>query len=400
MPKLNLASFLLILAIGATIVPPGYPAYIGSYVGMAAALLAILIYSWRDGEAFGHPISRAILGAIALVAASVPFVYRGAQDLLGPVMIMPMLTTIGLGLLARRASHVPSATMFATICLTAAAIALVGGTYEAYILGIDRPGLGNNPIHYGTLAAMSGCLAMVGVISSRSVWRYFFLLGPVFGLGCAIISGSRGPLMGGLVMTAVGGLMLLIWLWHDRVFRLAFLVSTGIGAGVATYLMNTGNSRVAGLVDSALNIFRFTGGSDDIRAALYSSALEILRTSPLVGVGLGQIMLTAQRLHPEQAEVFTLENLHADWANLVAIAGSLGLVAYVLLLAAPLLLLLNKQLRHDRVIVLGAALLSVGQLTLGVSNAMFGILPQTMVYAVALGYLLVHARRLETPAPI
>src|SRR5690606_38580945 len=115
--------------------------------------------------------------AIALVAASVPFVFQGTQDLLAPVFLMPMLTTIGLGSLALRASYVPSATVFAAICLAAAAVALVGGTYEAYILDINRPGLGNNPIHYGTLAVMSGCLAMVGVISNTSAWRYLFLLG-------------------------------------------------------------------------------------------------------------------------------------------------------------------------------------------------------------------------------
>jgi hypothetical protein len=50
---------------------------------------------------------------------------------------------------------------------------------------------------------------------------------------------------------------------------------------------------------------------------------------------------------------------------------------------------------------LGAILLTVGQLTLGVSNATFGILPQTVIYAVGLGYLLTLARppELESPRP-
>jgi O-antigen ligase len=39
-------------------------------------------------------------------------------------------------------------------------------------------------------------------------------------------------------------------------------------------------------------------------------------------------------------------------------------------------------------------LLTTGQFVLGVSNATFGILPQTTIYAVALGYFLVRARRL------
>lgn len=44
--------------------------------------------------------------------------------------------------------------------------------------------------------------------------------------------------------------------------------------------------------------------------------------------------------------------------------------------------------------MLGALLLVGGQFTPGVSNATFGILPQTMIYAVSLGYLLCRARLL------
>jgi O-antigen ligase len=72
----------------------------------------------------------------------------------------------------------------------------------------------------------------------------------------------------------------------------------------------------------------------------------------------------------------------------------MGLLAWLLLLAAPLLLLLGPRARQDRPIVLGAVLLTTGQLVLGISNATFGILPQTMIYAVATGYFLVRARRL------
>jgi O-antigen ligase len=141
-----------------------------------------------------------------------------------------------------------------------------------------------------------------------------------------------------------------------------------------------------------LDIFCFTGGSDDIRAALYASALEILKTSPLVGVGLGQIMLTAETMFPNLVVGTRLENLHADWANFVAMGGTLGLLAWLQLLAAPLLLLVDRRARDDRPIVLGAILLATGQFSLGVSNATFGILPQTVIYAVALGYFLVRAR--------
>lgn len=392
--QFGIASALAVVAIAAIILLPGYPAYIGAYGALLASLLALLQYGWRERQALLHPSALAVLGAIALVTAVLPFVYRSAQDLLAPLLILPMLAAIALSLLARPARWIPSPTQFASLCLAGAAIALAGGVYERYGLGIYRPGLGNNPIHYGSLAAMIGCLAMVGVVGSKAGWRYIFLLGPVFALAAAVVSDSRGPMLGALAMTAVGMVVLLVWLWRETLFRLAVLTSMAIAGIGLTILVGSGNSRVAGILESGLNIFRFTGGTDDIRAALYGSAIEILRTSPIVGVGLGQIMLTAQTMFPEQGEVFTLENLHADWANFIAMAGGLGLLAWLLLLAAPLLLLIEPKARQDRPVVLGALILFVGQFTLGISNATFGILPQTTLYAVALGYFLVRARRL------
>ena len=388
----SLASLLLVIACAATILPPGYPSYIGAYIALVAAILAFLVYGWRERAVFSHPTSLAIVAAVVLVGSALPFVYRGPQDLLAPVLILPMLTTIALGLLARPAGWVPSPTIFALICLIGSLIALIGGAYEYFVLGIYRPGLGNNPIHYATLAAMSGCLAMVGVVSTKAPWRYVFLLGPIFGLGCAVIADSRGPMLGALAMSAVGMLALTVWLWRERLFRIAVLISAGVAAGAVTYLVGSGNARVASIVQSGLDIFRFTGGSDDIRAALYASAIEILGMSPLVGVGLGQIMVTAETMFPELVVGTGLENLHADWANFAAMAGAMGLLAWLLLLAAPLLLLVGDRARQDRPIMLGTMLLSTGQFTLGVSNATFGILPQTVIYAVALGYFLVRAR--------
>jgi O-antigen ligase len=389
----SLASALLMIAIAAIILPPGYPAYFGVYVTLGAALLALLGYGWRERATYSHPTSLAILAAIVLVSGALPFVYRGVQDLLAPVLILPMLTTIALGVLARPARWVPGPTIFASICLAGSLIALIGGAYEHFVLGVYRPGLGNNPIHYASLAAMSGCLAMVGVVSGTAQWRYLFLLGPVFGLGSAVIADSRGPMLGALAMTAVGMLALTVWLWRDRLFRIALLFCLAIAIGGAVYLVGSGNARIAGILQSGLDIFRFTGGSDDIRAALYASAIEILRTSPLVGVGLGQIMLTAETMFPELVAGTGLENLHADWANFAAMAGVMGLLAWLLLLAAPLLLLLDHRARQDRATLLGALLLTTGQFALGVSNATFGILPQTVIYAVALGYFLARTRR-------
>ena len=339
--SLNFASALILIILVATIVPPGYPAYIGVYVSLAAAIIA-LIYGWRD-RVIGHPTAIAILIAIGLVTLTVPFVYRGPTDLLAPVLILPMLTTIALGSLARRASWVPSVTTMAGVFLFAVFIAFAGVLYQRYAMRIYRPGLGNNPIHFATLAALSGCMAMLGVTASTKPWRYVFLLGPVFGLGTAIVADLRGPMVGTVAMSAVGFVVLTVWLWRETLFRYALAACVAIAAAAAAYFISAGNARVAGIFDTALNIFQFTGTTDDVRAALYASAVETLKASPIVGSGLGQIMDMAKARFPEQRHVLTLDNLHADWANFAAMAGGAGLVAWLLLLVAPLALLLNEE---------------------------------------------------------
>lgn len=65
---------------------------------------------------------------------------------------------------------------------------------------------------------------------------------------------------------------------------------------------------------------------DDTRAALYGKAVEILRVSPIVGIGLGQAMVAAETKFPELLAGEGLENLHAHWANFAAMGRLLGFV--------------------------------------------------------------------------
>ena len=108
----SFASALLLTALAGTILPPGYPAYVGSYVALVVCLLSFLAFGWRERSGLSHPVPLAIFAAIASVGLSVPFVYRSPQDVLAPVLLLPMLSTIALGLLARPARFVPGPTLF------------------------------------------------------------------------------------------------------------------------------------------------------------------------------------------------------------------------------------------------------------------------------------------------
>jgi O-antigen ligase len=134
------------------------------------------------------------------------------------------------------------------------------------------------------------------------------------------------------------------------------------------------------------------GTSDAARSAMYHAAWQALVDSPLVGLGYGQIIPFAQALHPEVPVLAELENYHSDIANFTAMAGIPGLFAYGLVLLSALVLPLAAPARRNRALVLGSLVLVVGYFTLGLTNVMFGVLPQTMLYVLMLGYLMAMQR--------
>lgn len=200
----SLASLYLVIAIATTILLPGYPSYVGVNVALVAAMLAFLVYGWREKAVFSHPTPLAILAAILLVGAVLPFVYRGPQDLMAPVLILAHADDH-----SARPAGAPGelGSQPHRLCPDRpgrSLVALVGGAYEHLVLGTYRPGLGNSPIHCATLAVMSGSLAMTGVVPNNAPWCYLFVLGTAFGLDCAVNADSCGPMVGALAMSAVG----------------------------------------------------------------------------------------------------------------------------------------------------------------------------------------------------
>ena len=128
-----------------------------------------------------------------------------------------------------------------------------------------------------------------------------------------------------------------------------------------------------------------TGGPtliDAYRAAMFQAAVEVLATFPLHGLGFSSVMPTVTAAHPELELMYTLHDLHSDPANFAASAGGPGLLAYALLVGAPLALWRPGNVELNMTIVL----LVIGQLSLGLTNTMIGILPQTMLFCAALAY--------------
>jgi O-antigen ligase len=236
---------------------------------------------------------------------------------------------------------------------------------------------------FATLGAYAG---------SRKKWRYVFLLGPVLGVSGVFLSGTRGA--GVAVITILIALTPVFVLWSRRDWR--FLVAVFGFSVLGTVLFNLSPHGHR----AATGIFAFISGVlsgdfsviDQQRTEMLNGALAAFRESPIWGHGWGDMMGAAERHYPAESRfIGDYDHLHSDIANFAVIGGILGLAAYALLICAPILtaFLCRSQWRFPA-IILGVNT-SVGYFSLGLTNAMFGILPQTVLYTALLGWILLLA---------
>ena len=291
-------------------------------------------------------------------------------------------------------------------CLSVTAIgglALLGASGGALIAGFDvlvrgesRGGvLVNNPIHLADLALALGFVAVVGVLGK---WRgrWIFLLGPVAALLAIWFSGSRGPLVAfvPMSMTAMAAAAL-----HYLPRRRAWLlIAAGATAAVLVFavLVGTGLIDRMGPFGEIVSLFRSgetEDGSTNQRLIMYRSALAAFSASPIWGHGLWQFIETTASFAPPGVPFPAYDHLHNDIADFAVSAGLMGLVAYGLLLVAPWAGAWRAQGSQRAPALFLASMASIGYAGMGLTNAMFGVLSQTLVYTVLLSVIAVLASR-------
>lgn len=357
----------------AGLVFPGIAAYTAVYVTLAGMLL---MAPWVRRELVRSPVTYGIFAALLAVLVSVLLNGAAGEDWIALAMIVPFV--LALPTAAALARTPPR--LFASLCLFGSLCALAIGLVDIFALGNARAGGGNNPIHYASLAGMLGMVSLIGASETDDRWRYVFLLGPAAAFGTALLSGSRGPLLADCAMLAIA----LVMFWRDRRFFLTLLAYPAAGVLVVVF---TGEGQRALLLFMGV-LSEQTQFSDMQRLMMYGAALEMFTSSPLWGHGFADFMDTARALQP----IRPYDNLHSDIANFVAVAGVLGLAAYAGLVGGPLLALVSPAARADRTLVLLALLVSAGNASLGLTNAIIGVLPQTTLFVLMLGYVLARER--------
>lgn len=278
-------------------------------------------------------------------------------------------------------------TLIARHALAGAFIAGVIGIIGHHVLGIARVGMHVvNPIHFGNIAIFLGFLSAIGLFSARrSGW--IFLLGPVFGFIAAIYSGSRGPILSGIALCILlFGFGIAKFGRNHRTLATGSLMVLTIGSGLAVLVDALDIGRIGGMLAQLAELFSsgtLVDRSSTLRFEMYVGGIMAFLDSPLFGYGWENLVSATQPyLTPHAwAQISGFKHLHNDIIDFAVGAGILGILAYMTMIAAPIIAASARPRGKDFIARLyGAIVLSVGFAISGLTNLLLGNGLQTTLF--------------------
>lgn len=399
------SNFLVLAAISLVsglVFPPSAP-YVAVYATIMATLIGGMMALRLHADALTIMPFRLLALGNFLFVATLPFVLQNEGDLFVFALLAPVLLAPALAMLLEETPEFVTPMAIALLCCAGAAAALIIASHEVFVIGRKRVELVNNPIHFGGLALMPGFLSLIGLFASRSQWRFLFLFGPLFSAGAVILAGTSGPILSLVILSLVIAPLLAIWFWRENGFRIAAVITMfGLAGGLMTVTPQLLNKGVDGIVDVVeLLVDRphsiaeaQVSTSTKERLQFYQASYQAFSDAPIFGHGSGHLGDAVDKYIPEDYEKLrNPQHMHSDIADFAVIGGLFGLMAYVSFLAAPLLTpFMTTDTQTRRMLWVGALVLSGGYFCLGLTNAVFGMLPQTALYGVCLGCLVALAR--------
>lgn len=383
---------LSLLTLAAALVFPPVFSYIAVYITIIGLIGFAATLAPRP-ERLRNPATLTIVAAVSLLVLATLLAGAGsATNWLAPAVVL--LVAIGVGLLGmpiwiRRRRIL---LLMAIMALVGAVFGLVWGSLDILMRLDTRAGGGNNPIHYGALMTFLGFSALSGLYLTCHRWRYVFLAGPVTAFTGVLLSGSRGPFLAVVALTLALAPLILRWNWKERTFRLLLIGGAALGA-VLFAILPPAHRIADGIIQILFGGTAFLNYEDDPRVHMTNGAIEAFKESPIWGHGYGNMIAAAEAHFPASSIYFgRYDHLHADLLNFMVAGGMIGVVAYVLTLLAPLLLIPSMREQYRKPGIILALTASVGAFSLGLTNTVIGILPQTVLFAVVIGWAMLCAQ--------
>ncbi|MFO6419940.1 O-antigen ligase family protein [Hylemonella sp. W303a] len=255
--------------------------------------------------------------------------------------------TLALSLLALTLGNRPASRYLLWGLCVAAVVAAGQSAWDWLIADKSRAaGLMLKPIDFGNWSAFTGMLLILfAALASQwqMRWRIGALLLAILSLLACALSATRGSFLAIPVLA-----VFLLFLRKDRFHRWLLglgLIATIIGSLLILRLPSLQED--LRLVEAKQDMTQATGGKNyatsiGARFVMWQSAWEMFKQHPITGVGPGSggysdeldQMLKKGELPPIQ-QVFN--HAHSDIMHTLATSGLLGLIAYLVLIAGPLI---------------------------------------------------------------
>lgn len=317
---------------------------LGSAASIVASVCAIALAPFalaRDGwrVAWRNPAIAVFIAVFLALAACFVITARTPRDPLFAFNFIALPLAAGIYVIATRVEDgIEAARTLAILCLAGALSALIVACNDIFVRGLQYVyGFNLGPHVVARVALILGVVALAGLFATRSRWRFLLYLAPLAAMAVVYLSGTRGAL---LAIPALA-LVLAIFLLLDRRDRmqLAVLVALGLFAVAALALSS---DRLASTVQVIAEILRSGATADSSageRLAMLSAAWQLFQASPIVGHGWANFAALA---HPIiGATVWggptdPFFQFHNDLANFAVAAGTIGVLSWMALLAAPI----------------------------------------------------------------
>lgn len=355
----------------------------GNTLFLIAGGLGLLLMWPQAVEDIRRPIIWMPLVGLLLVAGAYG-ISAGIDGLIGVLYFAPLLAVWPLSTLMRSLDRTQFTALIGILGICGVTGAAVMAIFEVQTTGTTRAGeTVANPIHFADVALLVGFIALLGCLALRSQWRWIFMLAPIMAIVAVLLSGTRGAVVAFVAMVGVAIVSPALLRLYPR--RVALVVGLAIMAVVALFLslggaQISGAQRVLSNFSDVLASGAPTDSSTQLRLQMYQGALRAFLKSPIVGHGPLAFTVVADSL--ADFPFGGTPHLHNDLANMAASAGIFGLVAYLLFVLAPIVEIMRAPRTPQRgVSIVLVATWVAGFLVMGITNATFGILTVTVVFA-------------------
>jgi O-antigen ligase len=377
-------------------------AYFVMVMGLCAIVWSLIRHRpiWRPSE---QPSRLMFLVAWLLIATAFALTSKSFEEFKYAGNFLMFFFFVAISTFLGRFAAPGNLERVTTLALAGSVLSVLVAIFESLVLGQPRAyGVGSDPIWSAQAALIAGFISAAGWLTEKPlVPRILYLFGPILAIVSTFLTGSRGPLLAAPVLAL---LVVLLAGARARLIFIGLVVIAALAAfGLHVFFLNSFDRLLS--IDSVVKNILLTGTATDpsttARMIFWHIGFAAFLASPLVGYGWQNFRDAAYAYLPDQGRNFDAGfaglagniHLHADILDLGVSAGMLGLIAYALVIGAPIVDALtsprDSQYAGRR---LAALTLSLGYFCCGLTYLMFGFEFHTTLYTVLAAILLSFCR--------